>query len=81
MSHAGVLLLRELADRTGLTKALAEAMAPTKERRSAHDPGAVLVDLAVAIADGGECVSYLDVIRGQEALFGVVPSETTLSGD
>ena len=52
-------------------------MAPTRERRSAHDPGVVLRDLAVAIADGGDHVSDLGVLRGQEALFGAVASEST----
>jgi Transposase DDE domain group 1 len=77
VSHAGAFLLVELADRLGLTAALSEAMAPTRERRSAHDPGVVLRDLAVAIADGGDHVTDLGVLRGQEALFGVVASETT----
>ena len=77
VSHAGAFLLVELADRLGLTTALAEAMAPTRERRSAHDPGVVIRDLAVAIADGGDHVSDLGVLRGQEALFGAVASETT----
>ena len=77
VSHAGAFLLVELADRLGLTAALSEAMAPTRERRSAHDPGVVLRDLAVAIADGGDHVSDLGVLRGQEALFGAVASETT----
>jgi hypothetical protein len=78
VSRAGAFLLVELSDRLGLTAALAEAMAPTRERRSAHDPGAVLRDLAVAIADGGDHVSDLGVLRGQEALFGPVASETTV---
>lgn len=77
VSHAGAFLLTELADRLGLTAALSEVMAPTRERRSAHDPGRVLRDVAVAIADGGDCVSDLGVLRGQEALFGPVASETT----
>ncbi|MGV1050475.1 MAG: IS1380 family transposase [Solirubrobacterales bacterium] len=77
ISHAGAFLLVELADRLGLTAALSEAMAPSRERRSAHDPGVVLRDLAVAIADGGDHVSDLGVLRGQEALFGPVASETT----
>jgi hypothetical protein len=67
VSHAGAFLLVELADRLGLTASLSEAMAPTRERRSAHDPGVVLRDLAVAIADGGDHVSDLGVLRGQEA--------------
>lgn len=77
VSHAGAFLLVELADGLRLTKALSAAMAPTRERRSAHDPGVVLRDLAVAIADGGDHVSDLGVLRGQEALFGPVASETT----
>ncbi len=77
VSHAGAFLLTELADRIGLTDALSRAMAPTRERRSAHHPGAVLRDLAVAIADGGDCVTDLGVLRGQEVLFGAVASKTT----
>lgn len=77
VSHAGAFLLSELADRIGLTNALSEAMAPTRERRSAHDPGVVIRDLAVAIADGGDCVTDLGVLRGQEDLFGQVASEST----
>jgi Transposase DDE domain group 1 len=77
VSHAGAYLLVELTDRLGLTAALSEAMAPTRERRSAHDPGVVLRDLAVALADGGDCVTDLGVLRGQEGLFGPVASETT----
>lgn len=77
VSHAGAYLLVELADRLGLTAGLSAAMGPTRERRSAHDPGVVLRDLAVSIADGGERLSDLGVLRGQEALFGAVASETT----
>lgn len=65
VSHAGTALLAELADRAGLTDALSEALAVTRERRSAHDPGRVLVDVAVMLADGGECVTDLDGYRGR----------------
>ncbi len=77
VSHAGAHLLAELVDRLGLTAGLSEAMAPTRKRRSAHDPGVVLRDLIVAIADGGDCVTDLGVLRDQEALFGAVASERT----
>lgn len=77
ISHAGAFLLVELTDRLGLTGALSEAMAPTRERRSAHDPGVVVRDLAVSIADGGDCLTDLGALRGQEALFGVIASEST----
>jgi Transposase DDE domain group 1 len=77
VSHAGAYLLVELADRLGLTAALSAAMATTRERRSAHYPGVVLRDLAVAIADGGDHVSDLGVLRGQRPLFGPIASEST----
>lgn len=77
VSHAGAALLVELADRAGLTGALSDALASTRERRSAHDPGRVLRDVAVMLADGGDCVTDIDAYRGQERLFGTRASETT----
>lgn len=77
VSHAGAALLVELADRAGLTDGLSDALVATRERRSAHDPGRVLRDVAVMLADGGDCVSDLDAYRGQERLFGARASETT----
>lgn len=77
VSHAGAALLVELADRVGLTGGLSGALAATRERCSAHDPGRVLRDVAVMLADGGDCVTDLDAYRGQERLFGAIASETT----
>jgi hypothetical protein len=77
VSHAGAALVVELADRAGLTVALSDAMATTRERRSAHDPGRVLRDVAVMLADGGDCVTDLAAYEGQERLFGERASETT----
>jgi hypothetical protein len=77
VSHAGAVLLVELADRAGLTAGLSEALAGTRERRSAHDPGRVLRDVAVMLADGGDCVTDLDAYRGQQRLFGARASEST----
>lgn len=77
VSHAGVALLAELADRVGLSAALAEALVETRERRSRHDPGRVGRELAVMLCDGGDCVQDLQALRGQASLFGAVASETT----
>jgi hypothetical protein len=77
VSHAGVALLVELADRAGLTEALSDALADTRERCSAHDPGRVLRDVAVMLADGGDCVTDMAAFEGQERLFGPRASETT----
>jgi hypothetical protein len=76
-SHAGAMLLVELADRAGLTDGLSEAMRGARKRRSRHDPGEVLRDVAVMLADGGDCVSDLAVLQGQQSLFGEVASIST----
>lgn len=52
-------------------------MAATRERHPAHDPGRVLGDLVAMLADGGDCVTDMEALRGQQALFGAVASETT----
>lgn len=77
VSHAGSALLAELADAVGLRTGLSAAMAPTRQRRSAHDPGDVLIDLAVMLIDGGDCLSDLKVLREQPELFGQVASDPT----
>lgn len=76
--HAGALLLAELADRVGLTDGLSAAMAHTRRRRSAHDPGVVLAHLAVSLADGGDCLADIAVLRNQPELFEMVASDPTV---
>ena len=76
-SRVGSALLALTAQRLGLTDGLGGALAGTRQRRSAHDPGRVLCDLAVMAADGGRCVSDLAVLAGQPALFGDVASVAT----
>jgi hypothetical protein len=64
MSHVRAALLRLLADRSGLTQALSTGVA----RRGfvpGRDRGRVLADLAVMIADGGEAIADIDVLRHQ----------------
>jgi hypothetical protein len=73
VGHAGAALLRELADRLGLTAAL--GWRGPRGRR--HPDAAVLRDLAVVLADGGDCLSDLAVLRDQPALFGQVASTAT----
>ena len=77
VSHAGAALLGEVADRVGLTRELSGALAGVRERRGRHDPGRVVRDLAVMLADGGDCLSDLRAVRDQEPLFGPVASDST----
>jgi peptidoglycan/xylan/chitin deacetylase (PgdA/CDA1 family) len=77
VSHAGTALLGRVADKVGLTSALSLRLAGLKQRRRGHDPGVVIRDLAVMVADGGECVSDLAATRDQDVLFGSVASDST----
>src|SRR5579862_5074071 len=77
VSRAGSALVAGVADRLGLTRALSTGLAGLKARRRGHDPGWVVRDLAVMLADGGECLSDLGAVRDQEALFGAVASGST----
>ena len=70
VSHAGVVLLRALADNTGLTTRLSQALA--SDRLLVHDRGRVMAGLACAIADGAEVISDVRVMGDQEELFGLV---------
>ncbi|MDM4718467.1 IS1380 family transposase [Micromonospora sp. WMMA1363] len=77
VGHAGARLLADIADVTGLTGGFSEALARLRQRQGGHDPGRVAVDLAVMIADGGEAISDLAVLRDQAGLFGAVASDPT----
>jgi hypothetical protein len=77
VSHAGAALLADTADRLGLTRALSRELAGLRRRRSAHDPGRVVRDLAVMLADGGDALCDLRTLRDQPALFAGVASDAT----
>jgi hypothetical protein len=77
VSHAGAALLAELADRSGLTEAMSLAMEDCGISWHTHDPGVVLTHLAVAIADGADCLADIAALKEQEDLFGPVASVAT----
>src|SRR3954463_5528961 len=77
VGHAGARLLADLADATGLTSTFSQALAKLRQRQRGHDPGRIAVDLAVMLADGGEAIADLAVLRDQPALFGPVASDPT----
>jgi hypothetical protein len=76
VGHAGAALLRELADQLELTTVLGW---PEEAGRRRHRDAHVLRDLAVMLADGGDCMSDLAVLRDQPELFGLVASTPTAS--
>jgi hypothetical protein len=77
VAHAGSALLAGAADQVGLTGALGSQLGPLRKRGGGHDPGRVIRDLAVVLADGGDCLSDLATMTDQAALFGKVASRST----
>lgn len=78
LSSAGGGLLLQTAELVGLPGDLSQALAPWRPRRARHDPGKVLLDLAVAVALGGDCLADLAAVRCQPELFGEVASDPTV---
>jgi hypothetical protein len=79
LSSSGALLVGESVRVAGLRPALMTALAPWRSAKAVHDPGKVLLDMATAVALGGDCAADLAVVRCQPDLFGVVASDPTVS--
>lgn len=77
VSHAGVGLLRELAEYTGLVEGISDALIGTYKGTPRHAPGRVFTDLAVAVADGADAISGIAVLTDRQDLFGAVASMPT----
>ena len=79
VSHAGMGLLRELADATGLSEQVTAVLADTYKGPWTYAPGAVFADLAAAIADGADCIDAVGQLCGdREHVFGAKASTTTM---
>ncbi|MEU0823153.1 transposase, partial [Streptomyces mirabilis] len=79
VSQAGAVLLVETVRKSGLDTAISAAMAPWRKPRAVHDPGKVLLDVALAVALGGGCLADVSMLRAEPAVFGPVASDPTVS--
>jgi hypothetical protein len=77
--HAGSTVLLRTAQAVGLTSALAEALTPWRKPLARHDPGKIVLDLAVSLAIGGDCLADLAQLRAAPEVFGLVASDPTVS--
>lgn len=79
VSHAGMGMLRELADHSGLSAQVTAALADTYRGRWVYAPGEVFSDLAAAVADGADCIDGVGQLCGdREHVFGAKASTTTM---
>jgi hypothetical protein len=79
VSQAGAALLVETVRKTGLDRAISAALRPWRKQRAVHDPGKVLLDVALAVALGGDCLADVTMLRAEPAVFGPVASDPTVS--
>ncbi|MER5556723.1 IS1380 family transposase [Streptomyces sp. NPDC002793] len=79
VSQAGAVLLVETVRKTGLDKAVSAALSPWRYPRAVHDPGKVLLDVALAVASGGDCLADVGMLRAEPTVFGPVASDPTVS--
>jgi len=77
VGHAGAVLLRLAADRTGLTGGLGPALAQPRKSPQV-DRGVALVSTAAAIALGATSMSDIEVLSQLEPVLGAPPSDTTV---
>lgn len=79
ISSAGASLLVDTAGLAGLDTALSGTLSPWRGPGAVHDPGKIVLDLAMAVALGGDCLADVGVVRAQPQLFGPTASDPTVS--
>lgn len=79
VSQAGAVLLVETVRKIGLDREISAALAPWRRLRAVHDPGKILLDVALAVALGGDCLADVGMLRAEPGVFGPVASDPTVS--
>ncbi len=79
VSQAGGIALTETARVSGLDRLLSQSLGRWRAPRAVHDPAKVLLDLAVTLALGGDCLADVAVLRSEPGVYGLVASDPTVS--
>ncbi len=79
VSQSGAVVLVRTAEKTGLTTQLSVALAPWRKPMASHDPGKIILDLAISLALGGDCLADIALLREEPKVFGLVASDPTVS--
>ena len=65
VSQAGAVALADTVRVVGLDTALAAAVGPWRKPLAGHDPAKVILDLALGLAIGGDCLADVAVLRAE----------------
>ena len=79
VGQAGGVLLTETIRAAGLDAGLSAGLARWRRPGAVHDPGKVVLDLAVTLALGGDCLADIAVLRAEPGVYGSVASDPTVS--
>jgi hypothetical protein len=79
VSQAGAALLLRTAESVGLITTLSRVLSPWRKPLAVHDPGKIVLDLAVAVALGGDCLADIGLARVEPGVFGLVASDPAVS--
>ena len=79
IGQAGGVLLTDTIRASGLDVALARAVQPWRKPTAVHHPAKIMLDLAVSLAVGGDCLADVAVLRSEPGVFGRVASDATVS--
>ncbi len=79
VGQAGGVLLTEVVALAGLDQGLSGALASWRKATAVHDPGKVVLDLALMLALGGDCLADVALLRAEPGVYGPVASDPTVS--
>lgn len=79
VGQAGGALLVETVGALGLEGTLSRALAPWRKPLSSHDPAKIVLDLALTLALGGDCLADINMVRCEPGVYGRVASDPTVS--
>jgi hypothetical protein len=67
------LLLIELIRASGIDRALSTALALWRKPLTIRDSGKILLDLAIMLVSGGDCLADANLLRCESGVFGGLP--------
>ena len=79
VSQAGGVAVVETVRASGIDRTLSVALEGWRKPTAVHDPAKVVVDLAVTLAVGGDCLADVAVLRAEPGVYGPVASDPTVS--
>jgi hypothetical protein len=79
VGQAGGVLLTETVRASGLDAGMLAALSPWRKPLAIHDPGKVVLDLALTLALGGDCLADIALLRAEPGVYGRVASDPTVS--